>query len=179
MNRRKVRELTGAGGHSWNGLSGGCVRREARAYDWQAGPDGASGLFTRYGIESSKTFCCSRPRKGQIRTTQREKNSQVKIDRKKGKKRKHDLKNLFFLVGCIRISRASPRCRPGNGQKKSPQRGGCPRIGRASERPLRGVMMCPETAEASPARLTDRQQDYIIKLSANAGEGRILTSSNR
>ena len=151
---------------------------QARAYDWQAGPDGASGLFTRYGIEGSKTFCCSRPRKWQIRAIQRKKKSQTKIDRKKGKKRKHDLKNLFFLVVRIWISRAGPRCRPGNEQKKSPLGGGCPRIGRASERPLRGVMVCSETAEASPARLTDRQQKYILKLSADAGESRPLTSPN-
>ena len=152
---------------------------QARAYDWQAGPGGASGLFTRYGIESSKTFWCSRPRKWQILTIQRKKKSQTKIDRKKGKKRKHDLKNLFFLGVRIWISRAGPRCRPGNEQKKSPLGGGCPRIGRASERPFRGVMMCSETAEASPARLTDRQQKYILKLSANAGESATLTSSNR
>ena len=101
----------------------------------------------------------------------------TKKNRKRGKKRKHDFKNLFFLVVRIWISRAGPRCRPGNEQKKSPLGGGCPRIGRASERPLRGVMMCSETAEASPARLTDRQQKYILKLSANAGEARILTSS--
>ena len=151
---------------------------QGRAYDWLAGPDGASGLFTRYGIESSKTFCCNRPRKWQIRAIQRKKKSQTKIDRKKGKKRKHDLKNLFFLGVRIWISRAGPRCRPGKGQKKSPQQGGCPRIGRASGKLGAGALKRPETAEASPARLTDRQQDYIIKLSANAGEGRILTSPN-
>lgn len=101
----------------------------------------------------------------------------MKTDSKKGKKSKHDLKNLFFLGVRIWIIRAGPRCRPGKGQKKSPLGGGSLESGEHLSAPFRGVMVCPETAEASPARLTDRQQKYILKLSADAGEGTSLASS--